>query len=66
MSERGSMLEQSDNGKNTVKITEGEERTFLQDGDEVTFTGVCGSDEEALVGFGQCTGRIEPALNLGF
>ncbi|PVI05967.1 fumarylacetoacetate hydrolase FahA [Periconia macrospinosa] len=64
-SERGSMLEQSENGKQAVKIANGEDRTFLQDGDEITFTGVCGTDDEALVGFGHCTGKIEPALDLG-
>lgn len=65
-SERGSLLEQSENGKQTIKIADGEERTFIQDGDEITFTGVCGTDDQALVGFGQCTGVIEPAVDLGF
>jgi fumarylacetoacetase len=65
-SERGCLLEQTENGKNPVKIADGEERTFLLDGDEVTFTGVCGTDEDALVGFGQCTGRVEPALKMRF
>jgi fumarylacetoacetase len=65
-SERGCLLEQTENGKNPVKIAGGEERTFLLDGDEVTFTGVCGTDEDALVGFGQCTGRVEPALEMRF
>jgi fumarylacetoacetase len=65
-SEMGSLLEQSENGKSTVKLSGGEERTFLQDGDEVTITGVCGTDEEALVGFGECVGRIEPAVVLKF
>lgn len=63
-SEFGSLLEQSENGKKAVTIGGGEERTFLQDGDEVTFTGVCGTDEDNLVGFGKCTGRIEPAFQL--
>ncbi|KAF2120545.1 fumarylacetoacetate hydrolase FahA [Lophiotrema nucula] len=60
----GSLLEQSDNGKVAIKLSGGEERRFLEDGDEVTFSGVCGTDEEALVGFGTVTGRIEPALKL--
>jgi fumarylacetoacetase len=60
----GSLLEQTQNGKIAVKLSGGEERKFLEDGDEVTFTGVCGEDEDALVGFGQCIGRIEPALKL--
>ena len=63
-SERGSLLEQNDNGKTSIKLTGGEERKFLEDGDEITITGVCGSDEGALVGFGECVGRIESALKL--
>lgn len=63
--EHGCLLEGTEGGKNPIKVGD-EERTFLQDGDEVTFTGVCGTDEDALVGFGQVTGRIEPALNLGY
>ena len=63
-SERGSLLEQNDNGKTSIKLTGGEERKFLEDGDEITIAGVCGSDEWALVGFGECVGRIEPALKL--
>jgi fumarylacetoacetase len=63
-SERGSLLEQNDNGKTSIKLTGGEERKFLEDGDEITITGVCSSDERALVGFGECVGRIEPALKL--
>jgi fumarylacetoacetase len=61
---RGSLLEQNDNGKASIKLNGGEERKFLQDGDEITLTGVCGSDEEALVGFGDCIGRIDPAFKI--
>lgn len=64
--EYGSFLEQSDNGKNVITLEGGEQRTFLEDGDEITIRGVCGSNEESLVGFGQCVGRIEPALQLNF
>ncbi|KAF1835508.1 fumarylacetoacetate hydrolase FahA [Decorospora gaudefroyi] len=64
--EYGSFLEQSNNGKDAVTLGGGEKRTFLEDGDEVTIRGVCGTDEEALVGFGECIGRIEPALTLSF
>ncbi|KAH9865602.1 hypothetical protein J1614_009187 [Plenodomus biglobosus] len=64
--EYGSLLEQSDNGKNAIALNGGEKRMFLEDGDEVTIRGVCGTDENALVGFGECVGRIEPALDLKF
>ena len=63
-SEFGSLLEQSQNGKTPVKLSNDEERSFLEDGDEIIMSGVCGSDEDALVGFGQCSGRIEPALKM--
>jgi fumarylacetoacetase len=63
--ENGCLLEQTQGGKQSIKVGD-EERIFLQDGDEVTFTGVCGTDEEALVGFGTVSGRIEPALSLGY
>ncbi|KAK7511516.1 hypothetical protein IWZ03DRAFT_335721 [Phyllosticta citriasiana] len=62
----GCLLESTQNGKLTMKLSGGDERTFLHDGDEIIFTGVCGSDEDALVGFGQCRGKIEPALKFPF
>lgn len=61
-SEYGSLLEQTENGKKAVTLSGGEERRFLEDGDEVTITGVCGSDDDALVGFGKCAGIIQPAM----
>ena len=60
-SERGSLLEQSKNGKSAIKLDGGEERMFLQDGDEITIRGWCGGKEGELVGFGECVGKIEPA-----
>ncbi|KAF2748125.1 Fumarylacetoacetase [Sporormia fimetaria CBS 119925] len=63
-SEYGSLLEQSQGGKNAIKLSGGAERYFLEDGDEITITGVCGSDEDALVGFGKVVGKIEPALEI--
>lgn len=65
-SSRGSLLEQCENGKSKIKLEGGEERTFLEDGDEVTLRGVCGGEDGALVGFGDCVGRIEPAIHLDF
>lgn len=58
----GSLLEQTGGGKTPVKLAKGEERIFLQDGDHVIFKGHCGTDENALVGFGTCEGTILPAL----
>ncbi|KAH0536182.1 hypothetical protein FGG08_006921 [Glutinoglossum americanum] len=58
----GSLLEQSQNGKVSLKLQGGDERKFLEDWDIVTIRGVCGNNESSLVGFGECTGRIEPAV----
>ena len=64
--EKGCLLEQSDNGKTEITLAGGEKRKFLEDGDTVTITGVCGSEDGAFVGFGECTGRIEPAIEMKF
>ena len=57
----GTLLEQTSAGKNNIKLQNGHARTFLQDGDTVTFSGVCGDNDKSLVGFGECTGTIIPA-----
>jgi len=64
MAEKGCLLEQSENGKIEVELEGGEKRKFLEDGDTITITGVCGREEGALVGFGECSGRLEPAIEL--
>jgi len=55
---QGSMLEQTRNGKETIKVGS-ETRTFVEDGDEVVIRGLCG-EPGRYVGFGECRGRIEP------
>ncbi|KAF2234895.1 Fumarylacetoacetase [Viridothelium virens] len=62
--ERGALIEQTWNGKDPIRLEGGEERTFLEDGDTVTIKGVCGNNEDSLVGFGECVGTIEAAINL--
>ena len=60
----GAMIEITKAGKNPIKLEGGDERRFLQDGDTVTLTGVCGNEDYGLVGFGECVGTITPALTL--
>jgi fumarylacetoacetase len=60
----GSLLELSKGGKETVKLASGVERTFLEDGDLVTIYGVCGDEEGGFVGFGECSGKILPAITI--
>ena len=53
----GSMLELSWKGTNPIKLPDGEERKFLEDGDEVFIKGYCQGDGYR-VGFGEVTGKI--------
>ena len=63
-SEKGALLEQTENGKVELELEGGETRKFLEDGDTAILSGVCGNEDGALVGFGECVGRIEAALNM--
>lgn len=60
----GSLLEQTGGGKQKIKLSGGEERMFIEDGDEIVMRGWCGDEEDALVGFGECTGKILPAYSV--
>jgi fumarylacetoacetase len=58
----GSFLEQT-NGKTPLKLADGSERMFLEDGDTVILRGMAGT-EGNYVGFGDCVGTILPAIPL--
>jgi fumarylacetoacetase len=57
----GSLLELSWKGTKAIRLENGEQRKFLQDGDTVTVTGWC-QGQGYRVGFGEVTGQILPAL----
>ncbi len=57
----GSLLEISKGGKAPVTLPNGETRSFLEDGDELTLTAVCEKPGAASIGFGWVTGRVLPA-----
>jgi fumarylacetoacetase len=58
----GSILEATEGGRNPVKLPSGEERRFIEDGDEVIFTARGRRDGFAPIGFGTCRGTVLPAL----
>ncbi|WP_328320464.1 fumarylacetoacetase [Kribbella sp. NBC_00382] len=58
--QRGSFLELSWGGREPITV-KGEERTFLQDGDEVTITATAATSAGAKISLGSVTGRILPA-----
>jgi len=57
---RGCMLELTWRGANPLKLSNGETRKWLEDGDCLTITGWCQGDDYR-VGFGEVTGCILPA-----
>ena len=54
----GSLLELSAGGTRPLALPNGEQRTFLCDGDTVTFTGVCERAGAARIGFGRCAATV--------
>ena len=57
---RGAFIELTWGGAEPVVVA-GEERTFLQDGDEVVITGSAPGPAGSRIGFGECRGRVLPA-----
>jgi fumarylacetoacetase len=57
----GSMLELTWRGKNPIKLKDGSERKFINDLDTVILKGHC-QNEKVRIGFGECSGKIVPAL----
>ena len=57
----GCLLEITWRGARPLTLSSGEQRTFLQDGDQLTLTGWC-QGKGYRVGFGEVTGRVLPAL----
>ena len=58
---QGSLLEITRLGAEPLKLPSGEERGFLEDGDEVTFSGFCERDGLPRISLGECKGMIIPA-----
>ena len=57
----GSLLEISQGGKQPVHLANGETRSFLEDGDEITLRAWCDADGAPRIGFGECVGRVVAA-----
>lgn len=59
--QRGCFLELTWSGREPLRLPDGTERTFLEDGDEVTITATAPGPEGTRIDFGEVTGRILPA-----
>lgn len=58
----GCLLEMTRNGKRSLLLPNGEVRTGLEDGDEVTLRGFCRCDGLPVVMLGECCGVVLPSL----
>jgi fumarylacetoacetase len=64
LDEAGALIELSVGGSRMLALPSGETRTFLEDGDTVTFRGACEKPGAARVGFGEVSGTLLPARTL--
>lgn len=55
---QGCLLEITRRGAHPLELPNGEQRTFLEDGDEVILRGYCEREGHARIGFGECLGRV--------
>jgi fumarylacetoacetase len=55
---RGCLLERTWRGTEPLALPSGEERRFLEDGDEVILRGHCEREGFARIGFGECRGTV--------
>ena len=55
---RGCLLERTWKGTEPLELPSGEQRRFLEDGDEVTMRGWCERDGARRIGFGEARGRV--------
>ncbi|SPE20540.1 Fumarylacetoacetase [Burkholderiales bacterium] len=56
--EGGCLLELTQGGKHPIVLPNGEERRFLEDGDQVTLGAWCEGPGAARIGFGSCVGSV--------
>jgi fumarylacetoacetase len=57
----GSLLELTAGGRQPLTLTNGETRSFLEDGDTVILRAYCGGPGRRHIGFGECVGTVRPA-----
>jgi fumarylacetoacetase len=62
--EEGSLMELSYGGKEPYRLPDGQTRAFLEDGDCVILRGWCEREGFARIGFGECSGKVLPAITV--
>jgi fumarylacetoacetase len=59
---RGCLLELTHNGRRPFALAAGEQRSFLEDGDQVILRGYCERPGFVSIGLGECTGTVTQSL----
>jgi fumarylacetoacetase len=57
----GCLLEITRGGAEPIQLPSGEQRTFLEDGDEIRLRAWCQHSGAVRIGFGDCTGTVMPS-----
>jgi fumarylacetoacetase len=65
VNEGGSLLELTRGGKQPIRLSNGETRIWLEDGDTVILRGYCAREGFRRIGFGECRGTVMPAPTVG-
>jgi len=60
--EAGAIIELTKGGKEPITLSDGEKRSFLQDGDAVILRGWCHREGFARIGFGENRGEVLPIV----
>ena len=60
--EAGAIIELAKGGKEPITLGNGEQRSFLLDGDAIVLRGVCEREGHVRIGFGECVGEVLPAV----
>jgi fumarylacetoacetase len=63
-SQAGSLLEMTRGGTQPIKLSNGETRGYLEDGDTVILRGRCERKGFRGIGFGECRGTVIPARTI--
>lgn len=59
----GSLLELSEGGKRAISLPNGEQRTFVEDGDRVVLRAYCAGDNRVRIGLGEASATVLPAIS---
>ncbi len=60
---QAALIEITEGGKKPITLSNGEQRTFLEDGDTIIMKARCERDGAVPIGFGGCCGTVLPAID---